>query len=73
MSPSVASDQRRASPWTRRPALPLAAHLACWVVLSANAAGDIARGAALVASRSQGLCTLCHAVPGLPRALRATL
>ena len=30
----------------------------------AVAAGDAARGAALVASRSQGLCVLCHALPG---------
>ena len=29
-----------------------------------QAAGDASRGAALVASRSQGLCTLCHVVPG---------
>lgn len=31
---------------------------------SALAAGDAARGAAIVASRSQGLCVLCHALPG---------
>ena len=30
----------------------------------ALAAGDAARGAAIVASRSQGLCVLCHALPG---------
>jgi L-cysteine S-thiosulfotransferase len=29
-------------------------------------AGDAARGAAIVASRSQGLCVLCHQVPGVP-------
>ena len=28
--------------------------------------GDAARGAAIVASRSQGQCVLCHAVPGVP-------
>ncbi len=33
---------------------------------SAYADGDAARGAAIVASRSQGLCVLCHAVPGVP-------
>ena len=30
----------------------------------AVAAGDAARGGAIVASRSQGLCVLCHALPG---------
>ena len=39
--------------------LGLAAVPAAW------AAGDAVRGAALVASRSSGLCTLCHAVPGV--------
>ena len=29
-------------------------------------ADEIARGAAIVASRTQGLCVLCHAVPGVP-------
>lgn len=36
-------------------------------------AGDAARGASLVASRSQGLCVLCHAVPGTPTPLQGTL
>ena len=30
----------------------------------AVAAGEAARGGAIVASRSQGLCVLCHALPG---------
>lgn len=33
---------------------------------AAHAAGDPGRGAALAASRSGGLCTLCHALPGVP-------
>ena len=28
--------------------------------------GDAARGQALAQSRSQGLCVLCHALPGVP-------
>lgn len=32
----------------------------------AVAAGDAARGAAIAASRQQGLCVLCHALPGQP-------
>ena len=31
------------------------------------------RGAAIVASRSQGLCGLCHALPGQPAHLQGTL
>jgi sulfur-oxidizing protein SoxX len=30
----------------------------------ATATGDAARGAAIAASRQQGLCVLCHALPG---------
>ncbi len=30
------------------------------------AAPDPGRGAAIVSSRAQGLCALCHAVPGVP-------
>lgn len=33
----------------------------------------VARGAAIVASRSQGLCVLCHALPGQPAAHQGTL
>ena len=36
-------------------------------------AGDAARGAAIVASRSQGLCVLCHALPGQLPAHQGTL
>lgn len=36
-------------------------------------AGDAARGAAIAASRTQGLCVLCHALPGTPAALGGTL
>lgn len=35
--------------------------------------GDPARGMAIVASRSQGLCVLCHAVPGQPEAAMGTI
>jgi sulfur-oxidizing protein SoxX len=34
------------------------------VAAAAHAQGDPARGAAIAASRSQGLCVLCHALPG---------
>ena len=36
-------------------------------------AADANRGAAIVASRSQGLCGLCHALPGQPDHLQGTL
>ena len=39
----------------------------------AQAQGDVMRGAALAASRSQGLCVLCHALPGQPAALQGTI
>jgi sulfur-oxidizing protein SoxX len=42
-------------------------------VSSANAAGNPVQGAAIVASRSQGLCVLCHAVPGTPAPLQGNL
>ena len=35
--------------------------------------GDATRGAAIVASRSQGLCGLCHALPGQPDHLQGTI
>lgn len=60
-----------------------AAALACTLPASAQPAGDAARaamppgdpvrGATLVASRSQGLCVLCHAVPGQPEAATGTI
>jgi len=40
---------------------------------AAAAQGDAARGAAIAASRSQGLCVLCHALPGQPAALAGTV
>lgn len=39
----------------------------------AQAQGDTTRGAALAANRSQGLCVLCHALPGQPTALHGTI
>lgn len=39
----------------------------------ASPAGDATRGAALVASRSQGLCVLCHPVPGVAAPLQGNL
>ena len=39
----------------------------------AQAQGDTTRGAALAANRSQGLCVLCHALPGQPTALQGTV
>ena len=35
--------------------------------------GDATRGAAIVASRSQGLCGLCHALPAQPDHLQGTI
>ena len=40
---------------------------------AAMADGAVLRGAAIVASRSQGLCGLCHALPGQPAHLQGTL
>jgi sulfur-oxidizing protein SoxX len=39
----------------------------------AQAQGNATRGAALAADRSQGLCVLCHALPGQPAALQGTV
>lgn len=50
-----------------------AAALACGAAQAAHAAGDVARGAAIVASRSQGLCVLCHTVPGQPPHLQGDI
>lgn len=50
--------------------------LALLAVLGATTAaaqGDPARGAAIASSRSQGLCVLCHALPGQPVALAGTV
>ncbi len=40
---------------------------------AASAQGDAQRGAAIAASRSLGLCVLCHALPGQPAALQGDL
>ena len=65
---------------TRLPRLPRRTLLALLMSLGAvslvgmvQAAGDVARGAAIVAGRSQGLCVLCHALPGQPAAQQGTL
>ncbi len=47
--------------------------LLAWAVTPAQAEGDAARGAVLAASRSQGLCVLCHALPGQPAPLQGTI
>ena len=48
--------------------LPLAATAA-----TAMAQGDAARGEAIALHRSQGLCVLCHALPGQNPALQGTI
>lgn len=50
----------------------LALLLGTWAA-AAQAQGDPARGAAIAASRSQGLCVLCHALPGQNPALQGTV
>ena len=49
--------------------------LMCLPSLAADQAlhGDVQRGAAIAASRSQGLCVLCHALPGVPSPQSGTL
>lgn len=63
---------RRQHPWRprARSGWPLALLLAMGAAL---AQGDAARGAAIAASRSQGLCVLCHALPGQSAALQGDL
>lgn len=51
----------------------LAALFATVSATAAAAQGDAARGAAIAASRSQGLCVLCHALPGQTAALAGTV
>lgn len=51
----------------------LAALLSTVSTTAAVAQGDAARGAAIAASRSQGLCVLCHALPGQQAALAGTV
>ncbi len=58
----------------RAPGLALA--LAAVLALIANpaaATGDVVRGAAIAASRQQGLCVLCHALPGQPAPLQGDI
>lgn len=43
------------------------------MVLAAALAGDAARGAVVAASRTQGLCVLCHALPGVPAVQAGTV
>lgn len=52
------------------------ATLAALLALAAGptaATGDVARGAAIAASRQQGLCVLCHALPGQPAAFQGDI
>lgn len=58
---------RRLSAWL------VGAALAGQAALAATAAGDAQRGAAIAASRTQGLCVLCHALPGIEAAHGGTL
>ena len=37
------------------------------------ASGDAGRGERIVSSRTEGLCLLCHPIPGQPDALQGTL
>jgi L-cysteine S-thiosulfotransferase len=41
--------------------------------LGAHAAGDAMRGAGIAASRTQGLCVLCHGLPGVPAVQSGTI
>jgi sulfur-oxidizing protein SoxX len=40
---------------------------------AAQAAGDGERGRAITESRTQGLCVLCHALPGVPQVHAGTI
>ena len=58
------------------PAAVLAALLTTVLTLAtgpAAATGDVARGAAIAASRQQGLCVLCHALPGQAAAFQGDI
>jgi sulfur-oxidizing protein SoxX len=50
------------------PAVKTAALAGLMLVAPLCAAGDAARGAAIAASRSEGLCVLCHTLPGVNEA-----
>ena len=43
------------------------------VAAQAAATDDVARGAAIVANRSLGLCVLCHSVPGVAASQQGSL
>jgi L-cysteine S-thiosulfotransferase len=43
------------------------------LLMVAALAGDPVRGQAIAASRSTGLCVLCHALPGVPAVHAGTL
>jgi sulfur-oxidizing protein SoxX len=47
--------------------------LASLLAPAVGAQGSAARGEAIALSRSQGLCVLCHAVPGQNPALQGTI
>lgn len=47
--------------------------LATCLLPAAQAQGDAARGAAIALHRSQGLCVLCHALPGQNPALQGSI
>ncbi len=51
----------------------LAALLASLCLPGWAAAGDARAGERIVSSRSQGLCLLCHPIPGQPDGLQGTL
>jgi len=58
------------------PAAMLTAMLTTVLTLAAGpaaASGDVARGAAIAASRQQGLCVLCHALPGQAAAFQGNI
>ncbi len=44
-----------------------------WLAPAAWAQGDAARGEAIATHRSQGLCVLCHALPGQTPALQGDI
>lgn len=47
--------------------------LAAALAPAVSAQGDVARGEALALNRSQGLCVLCHALPGQNPMLQGTI
>ena len=57
----------------RRLPILAAAMLASLALPGWSASGDASRGERIVSSRTEGLCLLCHPVPGQPDALQGTL